>query len=226
MKDESYDSGAVDGWVGDFGALEVDEVGECFIPCLLGRSNNVESTNTLTVQTEVFGKGLSDDEFEGVAGDEVADGPGIFVDVAGGEALVCRVEEGEEVFALAQVGDLLPLVFGGVDSGGVVGACVEQDQVSGLGLFFECGHHAGEVQAAGCGVVVGVHLLFDIGGGDVEDGVVVSPCRVGHPDALGLKAVVQEAGAQVYGTGSGDGLEGTDTGSEIRRGVSEEEVAC
>lgn len=50
----------------------------------------------LTVEAEVLGEGLSHEELEAL-GDEVADGPGVFVQAAGGEALVGRVEEDEQV---------------------------------------------------------------------------------------------------------------------------------
>lgn len=59
-----------------------------------GSRDEVESARALTVQTEVLSEGLRDAQLEALL-DEVADGPGVADQVAGGEALVCGVEEGE-----------------------------------------------------------------------------------------------------------------------------------
>lgn len=86
----------------------------------------MESACALAVEAEVLSEGLRDAELEALL-DEVPDGPGVAAQVAGGEALVGAVEEGE-VGALAHDdGDFLPLVLGEVYACGVVGAGVEED---------------------------------------------------------------------------------------------------
>lgn len=81
----------------------------------------MERASAFAVEAEVFGEGLRDAHFEAL-GDEVADGPGVVFEVTGCETLVRAVEE-REVFALADdFGELDPLVAGGIDAGGVVGA--------------------------------------------------------------------------------------------------------
>lgn len=50
----------------------------------------------LTVEAKVFGEGLSHEQLKAL-GDKVADGPGIFIQTAGGETLIGRVKEHEQV---------------------------------------------------------------------------------------------------------------------------------
>lgn len=54
------------------------------------------SCKVLTVEPKVLGEGLSHKELEALR-DEVADGPGVLVQAAGGKALVGRVEEDEQL---------------------------------------------------------------------------------------------------------------------------------
>lgn len=143
-----------------------------------GGRNEVESAGALTVQTKVLGEGLGDAELEALI-DEVADRPRVAGEIARREALVCCVEE-RKVLTFAQNDrDLLPLVLGQVDAGGVVGAGVQDDD--GAGRSFAQGtEHAVEVEAFGFGGKVGVvgESEADIG----EDLVVVGPGGAGEVD--------------------------------------------
>ncbi len=66
---------------------------------------------------------------------EMTNGESILVNVTGRETLVGHVEEWEVFLFLDEVGELSPLSFGGVDTGRVVGACVEEDDgLGGSGL--------------------------------------------------------------------------------------------
>lgn len=107
----------------------------------------MESTSSLTVQAHHFGEGLSDDHFSAVV-DEVAEAERVFVEVAGGEAVVCGVEEGVELVLFTDFEDLFPLVFGGVDTGGVVSAGVEENSGAG-GAFREIFEHAVDIETFG-----------------------------------------------------------------------------
>lgn len=60
-------------------------------------------------------------------GDEVADGECITVDVSRGEALVGHVEEGEVALLLDDLGDLLPVLLGWVNTSRVVGTGMQED---------------------------------------------------------------------------------------------------
>ena len=68
--------------------------------------------------------------------DEVADGEGVLGGVSGGETLVRHIEEGEELLFLDEIRDFLPLSRGWVNTSGVVGAGMqENDSTLGSILF-------------------------------------------------------------------------------------------
>jgi len=167
----------------------------------------MEHTGALSIEAEVLGEGLSDTQLEALL-DEIADCPSVVIEIAGSEALVCAVEEREEVFALHDLGEGDPLVAGGVDAGGIVCACVEEDD----GAFrsgFESGGEAFKVEAARRRVVVGVvcEREFDIG----ENLMVVCPGGGGEVDGLVLGAGVEageEGGTEMDCSGSGNSLNG------------------
>lgn len=119
-----------------------------------GSGDEVEGACALAVETEVLGEGLRNAQLEALL-DEVADRPGVADEIAGCEALVGGVEEGEVRARAHHLGDLLPLVFGGIDACWVVRAGVEEDY-GALGGGFEGGYHAVEVKAFGFGGEVGV----------------------------------------------------------------------
>ena len=108
------------------------------------------------------------------------------------------------VALLDGVGDLHPLLLSRVDTGGVVGAGVEQDNAA-LGHSLDVGNHAIEVEANG--VLVVVPVLLDLEAGVLEDSGVVCPRGVGDVDGLRVRVVALEEGAaDAKGTGTGDGL--------------------
>ena len=77
--------------------------------------------------------------------DKQADRGSILVGVARREALVGRVEEADVRLSLDGRRDLLPLLHGGVDAGGVVGAGVEHED-GAVGRRLDVLHHASEVK--------------------------------------------------------------------------------
>jgi hypothetical protein len=89
--------------------------------------------------------------------DEVAERKGVLVGVATGKALVGHVEEGKVVARLDGIGNLDPLVLGGINTSWVVGAGVEQDNAA-LGHGLDVGDHSLKVEANGVLVVVAVLL--------------------------------------------------------------------
>lgn len=89
----------------------------------------MEGTRSFTVKAKVLGKGLGDAEFEALL-DEVADGPGIVFEISGCETLVCAVEEGEVISGSDDFCEFGPLVAGGVDAGGIMGAGMEEDDTA------------------------------------------------------------------------------------------------
>jgi len=140
----------------------------------------VEASGAFTVETKVLGETLRYDELEPLL-DEVADGGVVLHQVARREALVRAVEEGKVVLLSHDVGNLLPLVEGRVDTGGIVGASMEEDDGAILGLH-EGLLHAIKVQALG--LLMEVRVFGDGDGYIGEDLVVVDPGRVGQVDLL------------------------------------------
>lgn len=130
VQDTASDAGAVRGRVGDLGALQDGQLaGDVAIGgggVCARRRDKVERASALAIQAEVLGEGLGDAQLEALL-DEVADGPGVAGQVAGCEALVGGVEEGEVGSLAHDRCDFAPLVLAGVDPGGVVGACVQED---------------------------------------------------------------------------------------------------
>lgn len=210
------DAGTVRGRVGDLGALEDGELGGNALGSVLGvragGCDEVEAAGALAIQTKVLGVRLCDQELEALL-DEVADGPVIGVQRAGGEALVCAVEEGELLPLLHDGGNLFPLVLSGVDARGVVCAGVEEDDAA-FGCRPEGAEHAVKVEALGLLAEVWVVLDWEVHVG--EDLVVVCPCWRAEVDGLGLGCgrvvePLEEEATEVVGASTGDGLEGCDT---------------
>lgn len=151
----------------------------------------------------VLGEGLREADVVALL-DKVPDGERVLVDVAAGEALVGHVEEAVVALRLDGGLDLLPLLDGRVDAGGVVGAGVEEEDAL-LGRGLEVGEQALKVEADGVLVVVAV--LLDGQAGVLEDGGVVGPGRGRDVDLLGARVeALEEGGADAQGAGAGDGL--------------------
>lgn len=109
---------------------------------------------------------------------------------------------------LDRISDGPPLVFGGVNAGRVVGACMQENDAS-FGHSLDVGNHAIEVQTNGVLVVVAV--LLDLQARIIEDGLVVRPAGRGDVDGLraGVEAL-QESTSNPKSTSSGDGLGDSD----------------
>lgn len=221
-------AGAVDGGVRVEGADQDLDLGFNTLLLFGVLADERESTDTLTVETlrqmimlantlpsrtahwcgvrpthHVLGETLAQSNVVALL-DEVARSESILVSVTTGEALVGHVEEGEVALLLHDIADLAPLVLGGVDTGRVVSACVQQDDAVVRGGL-DIGDQALKVQTD-CVLVV-VAVLLDLEARVLEDGIVVGPARVGEVDLLrmGVEAL-QERTADAQGTSAGDGL--------------------
>lgn len=165
----------------------------------------MKAASALTVQTEVLGERLGNEQFKALL-DEVADGPSIAVKVTRSEALVGGVEEGEVLLGPDDFGNFTPLGVRRVNTSRVVGAGVQQDDAP-LGCIADGLLHTLDVEAL-C-LLVKVRVLCDGNANIGEDLVVVGPCWVGQEN--GLVALVEfgeEQSTQVDGTGARDGLNG------------------
>lgn len=145
---------------------------------------------------------------------EVTDSEGILVGVTAGKALVGHVEEGEVALLLDDIRDLLPLLLAGVNTSGVVGASVEEEDAA-VGGSLDISNQTLKVEADGALVVVAV--LLNLETGVVEDGLVVSPRGGGDVDLLlAGEELGEESSTNSEGTSTGDGL---GDGDAIKGGV-------
>jgi hypothetical protein len=203
VQDLGSNAGTVDGRVGVQRADQDLDLGvdSLLLVGILG--DNGEGTDTLTVETHVLGEGLSQADVVALL-DKVADGKGVLVGVTRSEALVGHVEERVVASLLDGVAQLPPLSLGRVDTSGVVGASVEQEDAA-LGSSLDVGKHALEVEANG--VLVIVSVLLDLEAGILEDGAVVGPRGGGNVDLLGTGVEsLEEGSANSEGTSTRDGL--------------------
>lgn len=203
VHDGGSDASTVDGRVGVEGTDEDLDLRLNALLLLGVLANEREGTDTLTVQTHVLGERLAESDVVALL-DEVAGSESILVSVTAGKALVGHVEEGEVVLLLHNIADLAPLGLGRVDTSGVVGASVEQDDAL-LGGGLDIGDQTLEVKTDGLLVVVAV--LGDLETGVGENGLVVGPAGVGEVDLLraGVE-LLKESASNAEGTGAGDGL--------------------
>ena len=81
-------------WVGVHRTDDECDLGSHGLDHGLVLDHDGQITGALVVQSKVFGEGLRAEELESPL-DKVLNGPGIFVQVAGGKALVGGVEERE-----------------------------------------------------------------------------------------------------------------------------------
>jgi hypothetical protein len=175
--------------------------------------DEMKRTGSLAVEPEIFGEGLRDAELEALF-DEVADGPGIILEIARCEALIGTVEEREMLLGANNGGELSPLLAGEIHAGGVVGAGVQEHDATFWGLL-DGGLHAGEVETLGLGGEVWVCPDGEVNIG--EDLVVVCPCWGGEINGLvgGTRVKFgEEEGSEVDGAGAGNSLKA----DNLRRG--------
>lgn len=203
VHDGGGDTGTVDGRVGVEGTDENLDLRLNALLLLGVLADEREGTDTLTVETHVLSEGLAQRDVVALL-DEVAGSKGILVSVTAGKALVGHVEEGEVVLLLHDIANLAPLSLGGVNTGGVVGTGVQEDDAL-LGGGLDVGDQTLEVKTNGLLVVVAV--LSDLEAGVREDSLVVGPTGVGKVDLLraGVE-LLQERTTDTEGTGTGDGL--------------------
>lgn len=165
-------------------------------------SNKGEGTNALTVETHVLGKRLAEGNLEALL-DKVSDGVSVAGNVARGKALVGHVEEGEVALLLEDLSNGSPLLWGGINTGGVVGAGVQENDRAVVGVA-EVLDEAVKVQGNVLLVVVSVGNGLDAS--LAEDSLVVGPGGVREEDLLLGEELGNELSADTESTGTGDGL--------------------
>lgn len=137
--------------------------------------------------------------------------------------LVGHIEEDEELLLLANSGEFLPLLWKRIDTSGVVGASMEDNNGSIWNLVSELVVATSSIESASVLVVVGevVDLVATVG----EDGVVVAPRWSGEEDGSATAEGVKVRGTDSEGTSAGDGLGGhVSTVSDDVAGIGEGEL--
>lgn len=90
------------------------------------RSGEGESTNALSVQAHILSERLGQSNLVAL-GNKMTDSKGILVGGARGEALIGHVEEREKFLLFHDVGNFGPLFRGRINTSGIVGTGMEQD---------------------------------------------------------------------------------------------------
>jgi len=201
VEDHGGDSGSVLGRGRVVSSDDNFDLGKNLIGGGFLSADEVKGSDSLSVESHDLGEGLGDAHLESLVKEE-SEGLSVLVEVSSDESLVGDVEEGVKTLFLDDLGDGSPLVHGWVDSGGVVGAGVEEDDGSGGG-FLEVGDHTVEVKSLG--LLVKVPVLSHVHATSVEDRVVVSPGRVADVDG-GSSVLNEEIGHDFQGSGSGKSL--------------------
>lgn len=182
IEHDAGDPGAV-GWrVGNLRPLQDGQLAAHTLHdvlCVGARAGDeVERACSFAVQTEVFGKGLRDDQLEALL-DEIPDREVVLGQVTGRETLVGAVEEGEELLRADDLGDLFPLILRRVHARGVVRAGVQEDDTASWGGL-QRRQHAVQVEHLRLRGEVWVCLDRELH--VREDLVVVGPCWVREVD--------------------------------------------
>jgi hypothetical protein len=136
-KDGAGNAGTVEGRVRVHGADDDLQLTLDTSPFLGVGADEGEGSDTFSVETHVLGEGLSKGDLVALL-NEVADSERVAGGVSRGKALVCHVEEGEKLLLFDEVGNFFPLGLGGIDTGWVVGASMEEDD-GALGSVLYCG---------------------------------------------------------------------------------------
>jgi len=130
---------------------------------------------------------------------------GVGLQVAGGEALVGGVEDGQQAAGLDHGENLIPLRLARVDAGRVVRAAVQQYH-GALLHSVEVLQEGGDIQGAGGSLVVRIALdLVRTEARFAEDRGVVGPGDVREVDRLAHE-LGTELGGEAEGSGAGNGL--------------------
>ena len=220
VHDGGCNAGTVDGRVG---VERTDEDLELRVHALLllgGFADEREGTDTLTVETlrilvayvygvimnstyHVLSKALAQSNVVTLL-NKVSRSKSITAGITTGKALVSHIEESEVALLLHDVANLAPLVLGGVNTGRVVGASVQEDNAV-VRSSLDVGKETLKVKADSVLVVVAV--LLDLEAAVLEDGIVVGPAGGREVDLLSVRVeTLQESTANSQRTGTRNGL--------------------
>ena len=184
VQDLARYAGTVCWRIADFAALEYGELrgysGDSILSIRASAGHEMESTRSFTIETKVFGKRLGYAELETFSY-EIANGPGVVLEIAGGKTLIRAVEKGEVFLRSYNFRDFFPLVTGGIHAGGIVSAGVKKYDAA-FWCVFDGRTHAVEVEAFRLGRKVRVCFYGELY--VAENLVVVGPGWGGEVDGL------------------------------------------
>lgn len=123
-QDGSGNLSSVSGWVRVLSSDDDLQLRENLLSSILINTDEVDSTNSFSIETHILGKRLGDNHLESLFL-EVSDSEGISDEVSGSKSLVGTIEDGDEVLFLHYDSDLFPLLLSWVNSGWVVSARVQ-----------------------------------------------------------------------------------------------------
>jgi len=208
-EDDVDNSSSVNWGVGVDGSSDLLDARVDGVTLGLRSSDDGEGSGSLSVDTEVLGERLEEHDVVSVLLEE-SEGVGISLEVTGGEALVSGIETGEKVLSLDDFEDSLPLLLGGINTGGVVRADVEHDE----GVILACVQvfaETVEVESLGHGVEVSVGLV--VVSNELSEGSVNGPGLGGNHDINVLVGVPvgEEGETESERSSSRDGLSSSDS---------------
>lgn len=114
----------------------------------------MHGTTSLTVETHNFSERLGNTHLE-TSRKEVSEALTILIEVASDETLISSIEEWIKAVGLANVGDSLPLLHSGINTGGVVSASMKENDGSRSSVL-EILNHTIEVETLGLFVEISV----------------------------------------------------------------------
>lgn len=180
-KDHAGDSSSMLGWGGVSSSDDNFHLREDLASNLGVVADEVESSGSLTIETHDFSERLSNNHLEALV-EEVSETFSILVKVSSHEALVSGIEEWIQLVLSADLGNLLPLVESGVDSGWVVSASVEKHARS-WGSVSQIFNHTIEIETLS--LFVEVSVASSVETSSLEHFVMVSPGWSAHIDGSG-----------------------------------------
>ncbi len=133
-------------------------------------------------------------------------GFGVFLEAIP-ETLVGKVDKGDHSFLCKQLCNLFPLGEGWIDSGRVVAASVEADQVAAAAVGLQVLNHRREVERCLVGRQIRINVRFEASG--LEDRSMVRPSRVAQPNSGAGKMFCDRVRSDAEGTGSSWSLSGS-----------------
>ena len=100
-----------------------------FLSGCLVRSHNVQASNSVSVHSHIFSIALLNKHWKSSLC-EMSNCPNVFIEIGVGKSLICWIEEWNQLLFLHCVSYNFPLLLCGIGGSGIVGAYLEQNDIS------------------------------------------------------------------------------------------------